>query len=109
RSARGVTCAGADRPGRARRFAEPGAAAAAHASLGLAALRPVQQRLARGVSRAVSVRSLAVHRADVPVPEGAARLALDPVDLERRLLVVRQVRDGPRLVAHPLPLTRKAA
>src|SRR5262249_33442637 len=80
--------------------AEPDDPTAAAAALCLADVRAVQQLLARSLSASVSVRTMAIHRADVSLPARAARLALGLLDMGRRPLVVPPQPDPPRLVAH---------
>src|SRR5262249_43324795 len=99
--------AGADLPGAAAFPDRP--ESADHAALRLADLRAVQQLLARGISRGVSVQRLALHRAGLSVPEDPARLAERETGMAGRLLVVQQTGHPSRLVAAALLVMDPAA
>jgi len=75
----------------------PGAVRVAH-------VRPAQQPQPRRVPSGVPVQRLPVHRAVLPVPEGAARLAEGHPRMERRPLVPRPHLGPARLLARQVPV-----
>ena len=64
---------------------------------------------ARRLPRSLPVSSLAVHRAGLPIPESAARLALGQAPIRRRALVVQPNSDQVRLVAGAVLVTGRDA
>src|SRR5207248_11487261 len=75
------------------------------AALRLADLRALQQLFPRRLSAVVPVPVLAVHRAELPVPEGPTGLAQGEIGVAGRPLVVQQARQQQRLVAAAVLVT----